>query len=97
LTFHTDGLEKVRRELSLYEHPFFAMSAVEDGDGVRILVQSRITSVHTPEYRFTISRREIDHPQFRWSFQGLLYGSLNDYMVELFTRTPEGGSGDRQP
>ena len=81
-------LEKVRRELDLYEHPFFELSAEESGDGVEVVVRSKVTGVHSPVYQFTLAQREIDHPQFRWSFQGLLYGNLNDYMIELFTRTP---------
>ena len=83
-----DGLEKVRRELGLYEHPFFEFSAEESEAGVAVRVRSRVPEVHSPEYHFTLAQREIDHPQFRWSFQGLLYGNLNDYLVELFTRAP---------
>ena len=86
-----EGLEKVRQELSLYEHPFFDLSAEKDGHSVVVCIRSAIPSVHTPEYRFELRQREIEHAQFRWSFQGLLYGCLNDYMVELFTKTPEGG------
>jgi hypothetical protein len=85
-----DNITKVASELALYQHPFFEFSAAEVGDGVEICIRSVISSVHTSEYRFTLSQREIDHPQFRWSFQGLLYGSMNDYMVELFTSAPDG-------
>lgn len=87
-----DGLEKVRQELALYEHPFFDLSAAQDGNGVDVCVRSKVPGVHTPEYHFTLTAREIEHLQFRWSFQRLLYGSLNDYMVELFTKTPGGGA-----
>jgi hypothetical protein len=84
----SDALEKVRAELAGYKHPFFELQARENESGVEISVRSRIADVHSPEYRFSLSLREIDHPQFRWSFQGLLYGNLNDYMVELFTSAP---------
>ncbi len=84
-----DLLEKVARELELYEHPFFELTAEESADGVDVCVRSKVSEVHTSEYHFTVTEREISHPQFRWSFQGLLYGNLNDYMVELFTRSPE--------
>ena len=84
-----DLLEKVARELELYEHPFFELTAEKSADGVDVCVRSKLAQVHSPEYRFTLSEREINHTQFRWSFQGLLYGNLNDYMVELFTRSPE--------
>ena len=83
-----DLIRKVALELELYEHPFFEFSAAETANGVDVCVRSKLSGVHSPEYRFTLAEREIDHTQFRWSFQGLLYGNLNDYMVELFTRTP---------
>jgi hypothetical protein len=85
------SIETVRAELGLYEHPFFEFSAEDHPDGVRVLIRSRIQTVHTPEFTFVVSDREAGHPQFRWSFQGLLYGSMNDFMIELFTRVP----GDR--
>ncbi len=84
-----DLKRKVLLELELYEHPFFEFSAEESADGVDVCVRSKIREVHSTEYHFTLTEREIGHPQFRWSFQGLLYGNLNDYMVELFTRSPE--------
>ena len=90
-----DSLDKVARELAQYQHPFFEFSVVEAGDnagknedGVDVCVRCTLDTVHSPEYHFSVSEREIAHPQFRWSFQGLLYGNLNDYMVELFTRSP---------
>ncbi len=83
-----DPIRKVALELEQYEHPFFEFSAAETVNGVDVCVRSRLSGVHSPEYRFTLTEREINHSQFRWSFQGLLYGNLNDYMVELFTRSP---------
>jgi hypothetical protein len=84
----SEALEKVRKELAAYKHPFFEFWVDEHGDGVDVCVRSTVPGVHSPEYHFTVAQREIDHPQFRWSFQGLLYGNLNDYMVELFTASP---------
>lgn len=86
-----NSVDTVRSELSLYAHPFFEFSAEDHPEGAEVCVRSRLPEVHTPEFRFVVSHREVGHPQFRWSFQGLLYGSLNDFMVELFTRVP----GDR--
>ena len=82
------NIEKISAELALYKHPFFEFSAAEVDDDVEVSIRSTVSTVHTPEFRFTLSQREIDHSQFRWSFQGLLYGSMNDYMVELFTSSP---------
>jgi hypothetical protein len=84
----SDALDRVRKELDGYRHPFFEFSAEETDAGVDVCVRSRVEGVHSPEYHFTLSAREVDHSQFRWSFQGLLYGNLNDYMVELFTGAP---------
>lgn len=81
-------LSRVVQELELYEHPFFKFSAEQSGEDIDVCVRSKLGEVHSPEYHFTLTEREIDNPQFRWSFQGLLYGNLNDYMVELFTRSP---------
>ncbi len=83
-----DAVDKVVGELKLYAHPFFRWSAEECAGGVAVLVRSSVDGVHTPEYRFTLTEREIDDSQFRWNFQKLLYGILNDYMVELFTASP---------
>jgi hypothetical protein len=84
----SDSLDKVTKELTLYEHPFFEFSADEAEEGVDLCIRSRVIGVLEPEFHFTLTKREIEHPQFRWSFQSLLYGCLTDYMVELFTESP---------
>ena len=84
----SENLDKVQQELAGYKHPFFEFSASESGGVIDVCVKSTLRSVHSPEYHFSLTPREVDHPQFRWSFQGLLYGNLNDYMVELFTGAP---------
>ena len=81
-------LEKVVGELELYEHPFFEFLASEHPDGVELCIRSRVVDVVAPEFLFTLTPRDIEHPQFRWSFQSLLYGCLTDYLVELFTKSP---------
>ncbi len=40
-------------------------------------------------YRFLLRPREIEHPQFAWSFQKQLYDCLHDYVIEMFTRNPQ--------
>lgn len=84
----SDSLDKVTEELALYAHPFFEFSAGEAEEGVDLCIRSRVVGVLEPEFHFTLTKREIEHPQFRWSFQSLLYGCLTDYMVELFTESP---------
>ena len=83
-----DDLDKVRAELALYEHPFFIFSVESRGEEVEVLIRSAVPDVHTPEFRFGVPEKDIRSSQFRWSFQALLYGSMNDFMVELFSRLP---------
>ena len=33
--------------------------------------------------------RDIEHPQFPWTFQRYLYDCLHDYLIEMFIRTPQ--------
>jgi hypothetical protein len=50
--------------------------------------------VHT--YYFDLHPRDLDDPQFEWSFQRQLYDALHDYFVEMFIRTPQDLSDRRQ-
>ena len=43
--------------------------------------------VHT--YYFEFPPRDLDHPNFEWTFQRQLYDCLHDYLVEVFVRTPQ--------
>jgi len=81
-------LETVLEELRKYEHPFFDFAAREKGDGVELVIRSRIPNVLSPEYRITLAERELKSAQFPWTFQRLLYDCLTDYVVELFTKCP---------
>ena len=81
-------VERVRQELAEYEHPFFEFDARAKGEGVEMVIRSKNPNVLSPEYRITLSERAIQSSQFRWTFQKLLYDSLADYIVELFTKNP---------
>ena len=85
-------LQTVQKELDKYEHPFFDFSASETAKGVELCIRSKITGVHSPEYRLTFADRDLDSTQFPWTFQKLLYDCLTDYIVELFTKSPMTGS-----
>ncbi len=80
-------MEKVRRELARYEHPLFLFDARPAGESVVVDISCRLEGVHV--YVMQLFPREIDHPQFPWSFQKQLYDSLHDYIVEMFTRNPQ--------
>ena len=84
-----DALEKVRRELARYEHPLFAFEARPAGEGVEIYIRCRLEDAGIHVYVLQLRPREIEHPQFSWSFQKQLYDSLHDYVVEMFTRNPQ--------
>jgi hypothetical protein len=85
------SIQKVQDELQKYEHPFFEFSAEEKDDGVELRIRSRVPDVISPEYRFTFVERDLQSSQFPWTFQKLLYDCLNDYVVELFTKSPMTG------
>jgi hypothetical protein len=83
-------LERVRGQLQLYEHPWFTFSAAPKADGVAVLIQARgPADVPAHDYEFQMHPRDLDHPQFEWQFQRQLYDALHDYLMELFTRTPQ--------
>jgi hypothetical protein len=84
-----DRLERVRQQLRLYEHPLLEFSARPKGDAVEILIQFRNPPVPVHTYVFEMHPRDLDHPQFEWTFQRQLYDCLHDYMVEMFIRTPQ--------
>lgn len=82
-------LERVLAQLRLYEHPLLDFSARSKGDGVEIIIQFKNPSVPVHTYYFEMHARDLDHPQFEWSFQRQIYDCLHDYLVEMFIRTPQ--------
>ena len=85
----SERLEKVRQALADYEHPLFEFAAKGDDDAVVVEIRFKNATVPVHTYEFTLQPREIDHPQFIWSFQRQLYDCLHDYVVEMFTRNPQ--------
>ena len=87
-----DDLEKIRAELKRYEHPLFDFEAEDAEGGVAVTVSLKpeiAAEVH--QYRFLISDRELAAQKFAWDFQRQLFNYLHDYLVEMFTRTPQTG------
>jgi len=82
-------LERVRDQLRLYEHPLLDFSARAKGEAVEVLIQFRNPPVPVHTYIFEMHPRDLDHPQFEWTFQRQLYDCLHDYMIEMFIRTPQ--------
>jgi hypothetical protein len=78
-------LDRVLTQLRLYEHPLLDFSAREKGEAVKF--KNPDIPVHT--YYFELHPRDLDHPQFEWTFQRQLFDCLHDYLIEMFTRTPQ--------
>jgi hypothetical protein len=88
-------LERVLAQLRFYEHPLLNFSARSKGDGVEVMIKFKDESVPVHTYYFDLHPRDLDDPQFEWSFQRQLYDALHDYFVEMFIRTPQ-DRADRQ-
>ena len=89
-------LERVLAQLRLYEHPLLEFSAREKNDGVEIIIKFKDASIPVHTYYFDLHPRDLDHPQFEWTFQRQLYDCLHDYLVEMFIRTPQDLADRRQ-
>jgi len=88
-------LDRVLAQLRLYEHPLLTFSACAKGEGVEVIIKFKDESVPVHTYYFDLHPRDLDDPQFEWSFQRQLYDALHDYFVEMFIRTPQ-DRADRQ-
>lgn len=82
-------LERVLAQLRLYEHPLLNFSARAKGEGVEVIIRFKDESIPVHTYYFDLHPRDLDDPQFEWSFQRQLYDALHDYFVEMFIRTPQ--------
>jgi len=82
-------LEKVQAELRRYEHALMEFSARENAGGVELVIQIKDHGLGLHTYYAPIHARDIDHPQFPWTLQRYLYDCLHDYVVEMFTLTPQ--------
>lgn len=82
-------LDKVSRELERYEHALLEFSARETASGVELVIGLRDHNAGLHTYYAPVHPRDIDHPQFSWTLQRYLYDCLHDYLVEMFTRTPQ--------
>jgi hypothetical protein len=85
----TEYLQKVEAELSRYEHPLFVWTACLKQRGVEVSVRLKIEGLHDDPYRFFLTPRELESRAFPWDFQRQLYNYLHDYLIEMFTRSPQ--------
>ncbi len=82
-------LSRVLDHLRLYEHPLLAFSARDDNGAIDISINVKNSTAPVHTYHFQIHPRDLEHPQFAWHLQRQLYDALHDYLVEMFTRTPQ--------
>ena len=82
-------LERVFAQLRLYEHPLLDFDARAKGETVEVIIRFKNPDVPVHTYYFELHPRDLDHPQFEWSFQRQFYDCLHDYLVEMFIRTPQ--------
>ena len=82
-------LERVQQLLREYEHPLLAFDAREKGDSVEVIIRFKNSPVPVHTYYFDLHPRDLEHPQFPWTFQRQLYDCMHDYFVEMFTHTPQ--------
>ncbi len=89
-------LERVLKQLRLYEHPLLTFDARAKDESVEVIINFRDPSIPVHTYYFELHPRDLDHPQFEWTFQRQLYDCLHDYMIEMFVRTPQSLKERRQ-
>ena len=88
-------LERVRAELSRYEHVLLDFSAREASDGnIELVISLKRQTPGAHVYIAPLHPRDLENKQFTWNFQRHLYDCLHDYFVELFLRTPQSREHD---
>ena len=82
-------LTRVNNELDRYEHPLFQWTARAVDKGIEVTVSLQYQGIHDDPYRFYLTPRELEDRAFEWDFQRQLYNYLHDYLVEMFTKSPQ--------
>jgi hypothetical protein len=83
------ALEKVEAEIARYDHALLRFSAHQRNGGVELVIELKQPPLGTHTYYAPVHARDIEHPQFAWTFQRYLYDCMHDYLVEMFLRTPQ--------
>ncbi len=82
-------LQKVERELARYEHPLFYWRAEESDRGIKVIIYLKYHGIYDDPYIIYLTPRELEARAFEWDFQRQLYNYLHDYIVEMFTKSPQ--------
>jgi hypothetical protein len=86
-------LEKVLAETRRYEHALLNFSAREQNGAIELVIALKDPSLGLHTYYAPIHPRDLEHTQFAWTFQRYLYDCMHDYLVEMFTHTPQSLEG----
>ena len=60
-----------------------------DDGSVELVIACRDRSLGLHTYYAPLHPRDLAHSQFPWTFQKYLYDCLHDYLIEMFTLTPQ--------
>ena len=82
-------LEKVLAEIARYDHALLRFSAREYNGRIELVIEMKQDGLGLHTYYAPIHERDIEHPQFPWTFQRYLYDCMHDYLVEMFIHTPQ--------
>ena len=82
-------LDKVRGELTRYEHLLLDFSAAERAGVIHLVISLKNLPPGAHVYEAPLHTRDLETEQFPWNFQRMLYDCLHDYLVELFVKTPQ--------
>ncbi len=83
-------LAAVREELRKYSHPLLDFGVRETPAGrVELVIdlKNKPANIHT--YYLELHPRDLEHVQFRWTLQRMIFEGLHDYFVEMFEYTPQ--------
>ena len=83
------ALEKVLVETRRYDHALLNFSARERQGAVELVIALKDETLGQHTYYAPVHERDIEHPQFPWTFQRYLYDCMHDYLVEMFVTTPQ--------
>jgi hypothetical protein len=87
-------LEKVLSEIRRYDHALLRFSAREHNGAIELVIEMKDPGLQLHTYYAPIHARDLEHPQFPWTFQRYLYDCMHDYLVEMFLRTPQSRDDD---
>ncbi len=81
-------LQRVRDLLARFEHPLVDFTAHQRGEGVQVVMNFKNITVPVHTYYMDLHPRDLEHPNFAWTFERQIYDGLHDYLIEMFIRAP---------